>query len=111
MKILLPLKSLSVNKAWSGRRFKSVYYKEFEKEVCALLPFSHKTITSEVEIHYTFYVKNYKMSDVDNMIKPIQDLIIAREYLKDDRQIVFLSAEKVKSEKESIEIEIINYGD
>lgn len=107
MKIKLPIKALSVNKAWAGRRFKSSYYVDFTRDVCRLLPFAKYTITSECEVHYKFYVKNYKMSDTDNMVKPITDLIVQLNYLKDDRQIVYITARKIKSLEHKIEIEII----
>lgn len=105
--IKIPVKPLSVNKAWAGRRFKSTYYKDFENDVCNFLPFAKKTITEECEVHYTFFVKNYKMTDIDNLIKTIQDIIIKRGYIKDDRQIVYLLAEKVQSNEEAIEVDIL----
>ena len=86
MKIEIPTRALSVNKAWSGQRFKSCYYKEFENEINYLLKSAKKTITCECEVHYSFYIKNYKQSDVDNMIKTIQDQIIKKGYLKDDQE-------------------------
>ena len=107
--IKIPLKPLSVNKAWQGRRFKSSYYKQFEKDISKLLPRARKTMKEEIEIHYTFYLKNYKLSDVDNLIKPLQDQLVAKGYFKDDRQIVFLTAEKIKSIEDKIEVEIISY--
>ena len=109
MKIEIPIKALSVNKAWQGRRFKSSYYIDFTRDVCRFLKRTNKTIEKECEVHYTFYIKNYSMSDVDNMIKPIQDLIVLLGYIKDDKKIVFLSAEKIKSKIEKIEIEIYEY--
>lgn len=106
IKLTIPIKALSVNRAFAGRRFKSTYYKNFEREVALLLPFAKNMIKGECDVHYTFYVKNYAKSDVDNMIKPIQDLIIAREYLSDDRKIVYLTARKIKSNVDKISIEI-----
>ncbi len=109
MKINIPIAPLSVNRAFQGRRFKSSFYKQFEVDFCRTVPRCKKTIKGECEVHYTFYVKNYKMSDVDNCIKTCQDLLVALNYIEDDKQIVFLSAEKIKSEIPHIEVEIIEY--
>lgn len=109
MLIEINIKSLSVNEAWAGRRFKSAKYNKFEIDVNKILPRAKKTRKGEVEIHYTFYIKNYGMTDVDNLIKPIQDIIVKKGYIEDDRKIVFLSAEKIKSKEEKIIIEIRSY--
>jgi Holliday junction resolvase RusA-like endonuclease len=85
--IFLPCKPLSVNRCWQGRRFKSKDYKAFEIEICSLLPIATKTITGPVTIEYNFYLKNFKMTDADNLVKPIQDIIVKRGYIKDDRII------------------------
>lgn len=108
MEIEIPIKSLSVNEAWAGRRFKSKKYKQFEIDVSKLLKNS-KPLKGEIEIHYTFYIKNYGMTDIDNLIKPIQDIIVKKGYIEDDRKIVWLSAEKIKSKDEKIIIEIRTY--
>ena len=108
MNIVIPLKALSVNRAWQGRRFKSKDYKEFEEAVSYLLKNAHQ-IKGTVEMHYTFYIKNYGMTDIDNLIKPIQDIIVKKGYIEDDRKIIYLTAEKIKDNDERIEIEIRKY--
>lgn len=109
MDIVIPIKALSNNEAWAGRRFKSKKYKQYEKDVDKLLPRAKSTMKGEVEIHYTFYIKNYGLSDIDNLIKATQDLVVKKGYIEDDRKIVFLSAEKIKSKDEQIVIEIKSY--
>ncbi len=109
MRIEIPVRALSVNEAWAGRRFKSAKYKQFEKDIAKVLRHSKNTIKGEVEVHLTFYIKNYAMSDVDNLIKETLDQITKYGYIEDDRKIVFLSAEKRKSAEERIEVEIISY--
>ena len=94
IKINIPVKPLSINKAFQGRRFKTKDYNDFTRDVCYTLPVAKKTITKECSIDYTFYVSNYKMVDVDNCIKTCQDLIVLLNYLKDDRLIVELCARK-----------------
>lgn len=106
VRIVIPIKPISANVAWSGRRFKSKTYKQFESDVSKLLPFCKNTIKGEVEVSYVFHIKNYKMTDVDNCIKQIQDLIVKRGYIEDDRKIVKFTAQKAQSYVETILIEI-----
>jgi len=109
MELIIPVKPLTNNQAWAGRRFKSAKYKQFEKDVDKLLPKAKNTIKGEVEIHYTFHIKNYGLTDIDNLIKATQDLVVKKGYIEDDRKIVWLSAEKIKSKEEKIIIEIRAY--
>ncbi|MEK6879137.1 MAG: RusA family crossover junction endodeoxyribonuclease [Nanoarchaeota archaeon] len=101
----LKAKALSVNAAWQGRRYKSKAYSEFEKEIGYLLP-RNQSINGEVKIEYIFGLKNYKLTDVDNLIKPIQDLIVKAGIIDDDRKIVQVLAIKVASKKDVIGITI-----
>jgi Holliday junction resolvase RusA-like endonuclease len=106
MDIHIGIRPLTINKAWVGRRFKSSEYKQYESDVSKLLPRSKNMIKGEVEIRYLFYIKNYAITDVDNMIKPIQDLLVKKGYIEDDRKIVVLLAQKFKSELEKMIITI-----
>ena len=99
MKINIPVKSLSVNRAYSGRHFKTRDYVDFCRDVCRTLPRAKKTITGACRVSYTFHESNYIMVDVDNQIKTIQDMIVALEYIFDDRQIIELCAKKIKCKK------------
>lgn len=88
MQIKIPIRALSVNDASRGRHFKSPEYKKFERDVTLLLPFSKTSpIEGEVFIKYIFYFKNYANSDASNGIKLIEDLLVKRGYLKDDRYV------------------------
>ena len=109
MKITVPVKSLSINQAFQGRRFKSSKYVDFCRDVCKVLPFAKKTIKGECMIDYTFYESNYKMSDVDNRIKTMQDMLVNLNYIADDKQIIELRARKKQCKKgeEKIIIEIV----
>ena len=108
MKLIIPVKSISVNRAFTGRHFKTRDYIDFERDVCRVLKIAKKPITGECKVEYTFYVSNYKMVDVDNQIKTTQDIIVALGYIKDDRQIIELVARKkaCKKGEEKIIIEI-----
>ena len=102
--IEIPIKPLSVNKVWQGRRFKTKDYKDYEKNCLWFI--KGEKIKGEIEIYYKFYVKNFLMCDVDNFIKPIQDIIVKAGLIEDDRFIKRIIAEKFKSENEKIVIDI-----
>jgi len=108
MIINLEVKPLSVNKCWQGRRFKSQDYKRYETELKYLLP-RKKILGKEYEIHYTFYLKNFGLTDIDNLIKPLQDVLVSNGIISDDRKIVYLSAKKVRAKKDKISIQIAAY--
>jgi len=106
-KVVLNVKALSVNSAWKGgARYRTEDYKEFEQEVFYQLP-RFVMIKGEVEMNYKFYIKNYSRTDVSNLLKCLEDILVKAKIIEDDRFVVKLSAEKIKSEKEKIEIEII----
>lgn len=86
MQIEIPLKALSSNDAWQGRRFKTPAYQRYERDVLTLLP-RIATITGEVEIFYNFFLKNWKRTDNDNLIKCLQDCLVKGRIIEDDRKV------------------------
>ena len=111
MIIKLPIRPLSVNAAWCGRRFKSKAYRAFEKEISVLLlPYKEK-ITGYCAVLYRFHLKNWKKTDGDNCVKTVQDFIVKRGIIEDDRFIMRYVIEKVPSDRDFVEVEIepINY--
>lgn len=114
MKIKLPIKALSINRAWMGRRFKTKDYKQFEEDCIKLISFSTHGQTDlyeerAVEIHYTFYIKNYSMTDVSNLVKLLEDILVKCEIIKDDRYVISFTATKIKSKADKIVIEILPF--
>ena len=107
IELKLQLRAMSMNKAWrGGRRFRSKDYIEYEKEFIYLLP-KGKHIDGEIEIQYRFYLKkNYTRSDVSNLIKCCEDILVRADIITDDSLVKKFSAEKFKAENDSIEIEI-----
>lgn len=107
IKFTLNIRAISVNKLWrGGRRFKSDAYTDFEREVIWLLPKEH--IDGEVEIRYRFYLrKSYSNSDVSNLIKGIEDIMVKCDLITDDSLVKRFTAEKFKSDEDKIEVEII----
>ena len=133
VEINIPLKPISVNIAWQGKQFKSKMYKQYEKELAYLLraprergfgtpdhmavwirfKFDEKYIEKVkvridgfVEIHYLFYLKNWKATDADNLVKVTQDLIVKHGYIEDDRKIMRYLIEKIPAETNRIEVKI-----
>ena len=93
---------MTINKAYTGRRFKTEDYKSFEKEVMYQLP--KMKVKGEVEMSYKFRLKNYAITDVSNLIKVLEDILVKSGIIDDDRKVVKLTAEKMKNDNESIQI-------
>lgn len=102
------IKPLSVNKCWKGKRFKTDAYKAYENHLLLLLK-PLKLPDAPYHLIITFGFSN-KLSDVDNGVKPFQD-ILQKKYDFDDREIYCLSVRKVLVEKgeEFIDFNIQHY--
>jgi len=106
--IVIKRKALTVNQVWQGRRFKTQDYKDYERDLLLILP-KQETFTVPIIVKYKFYLKHFKITDLDNLIKPLQDILQKAGYFKDDRLIYKLEAEKVESKEDFIEIDIKPY--
>lgn len=109
IKITIPLKAISINCAFQGRRFKTKTCKAFEKSALSFLPICQNPIKGWIDISYTFYLKNWKRTDADNLVKVFQDLIVRQGYIEDDRKIMRYAIEKVPSKEDKTEIMINQY--
>jgi len=109
MKIEIPLKPISVNEAFQGRKFKTKKCKQYEKDIVNFLGFWKEKIEGKIEIHYTFYLINHSRTDYDNLIKITQDMLVNRGYLVDDSKIYKAIIEKIPSKEDKIIIEIMQY--
>jgi len=107
IKLEIPIKPLSINAAWKGRRFKTAQYKQYEIDLSWFL--KGRKIEGEVEIHYRFYLQNYAMTDASNLIKLLEDSIVKAGLIIDDRKVKRFTCEKFKSEDDKIEIIISKY--
>lgn len=90
IKIKMDIKLLSVNQAWQGKRFKTERYKNFESEVLYKLP-ALTIPPPPYKIRFIFGVS--KLTDWDNPIKPLQD-ILQKKYGFNDRDIYKAEIEK-----------------
>lgn len=106
--IKIPIKPLSVNEAWQGRRFKTPKYVQYERDVLLLLP-KIKLPDPPYKITYVFGLSN-KLSDLDNPVKPITD-ILQKKYGLNDKDIyeAHLTKKITPKGKEYIEFKIETY--
>lgn len=101
----IPIKPLSVNECWQGRRFKTPAYKRYERDVGLLLkPLSIPE--GPLELIVTWGLSNMG-ADVGNPEKPFTDILQAK-YGFNDNRIHRMVLEKVRVSKgsEFIEFEI-----
>lgn len=77
------IKPLSVNRVWQGRRFKTKDYKEYEEILLAKLPDIEIPI-GRLVAEYEFGLSNV-LSDWDNPVKPLQDILQKRYNFNDLR--------------------------
>lgn len=103
----LKIKPLSINECWQGKRFKTKKYDYYEKLVFYSLP---KDLIIPKDTKLSFIVKagfSSKNADLDNILKPIQD-ILQKRYNFNDKMIYKIVAEKedVKKGEEYFEFNI-----
>lgn len=104
---MIPIKSISVNECWQGRRFATPKYKDFTKDMLRVMP-NREVIKGNVHLKITLYLKSVLRGDIDNFVKPIVDCIVKKGWIEDDRFIQKMEVEKIKSDLDSIEIELKN---
>ena len=106
--ITLNVKPLSINKCWQGKRFKTKIYKNYEEELLLFLkrykPSDAKTKFYKVNL--LFGIENFALTDVDNLVKPLMDIIVKAGIIKDDRYVAEYNIRKIKSEKNFVKINI-----
>lgn len=102
------IKPLSTNRCWQGRRFKTPMYKAYEQELLLTLP-RIKVPNGKITAIYFVGYSNL-LSDIDNFIKPFQD-ILQKKYNFNDKMIYRMIVEKeiVEKGKEYITFELIDY--
>src|SRR3990167_9622560 len=81
---LIPLKPLSVNKAYRGRRFATAELQQYKKDLFRLLP-KLKVGKGKIGVRYVFGLSS-KGADGDNAIKAFQDCL-AEAYNFNDNKI------------------------
>jgi len=106
MKVNIPLKPLSVNVAWKGRRFKSDLYKNWIEDGLFLLQKQKVNDSEQLQLNIELGFSS-KGSDIDNPIKPLLDLITKKYGINDNRFYkLYIKKKVVKKGKEYIKFEI-----
>ena len=94
------IKPISVNSCWQGRRFRTDEFKVWQNNVLFQLR-KVKMIKGWVRVELVFYLKNYGMTDVDNLNKASLDCLVKKGYIEDDRKIVELYSKKIQVKDEN----------
>ena len=102
-------KTLSVNEAWKGSRYKSDAYKTYTTKLLYLLPRKIDIPEPPFEIYFRFGFSS-AASDWDNPVKPLQD-ILAKKYGFNDKLIRrgVVDTEIVRKGQEFFEFELRSF--
>ena len=103
IRIKIPMRPLSINAAFQGRRFKNRKCKQYEKDVSVYLS-NIRSISGYISIQYEFHLKYFKITDIDNLVKVLQDCIVKKGIIEDDRKIVASHIYKYPAKSDHIEI-------
>ena len=105
--IEIAISPLRISKAYQGRRFKTPEYKKWQQDF-KLLVGKQTPLKGQLSLIAEFYIKNDKMSDIDNFFKSLLDTLKDTNIIEDDRYIYELHAYKYQSDEEKIRITITN---
>lgn len=95
---ILPIKPLSLNHAYRGRRFITPELKRYKEDIARLSP-RIVIPAGKLSVSYVFGVSS-KQSDVDNLVKCCQDAL-AEKYGFNDKMIYRITVEKQDVKKGS----------
>lgn len=111
MNLKVPIKALSINDCWQGKRFKTNKYKRYEQEFSLLIqPKKFEKMLGDLEVTIKWKSPTVNRGDIDNPVKPILDILTKMGAWEDDRQIQKLTVYKEKSIDYCIEIDIQKCG-
>ena len=99
------IKPISVNAAFQGRRFKTKECKAYERALWYSLP-RRGTVRGEVEVWFDFFLVNYARTDISNLVKVTEDIIVKKKFIEDDRKITKMHLTKHKADKDMMTITI-----
>ena len=102
--ITLDAKPLSINEAFRGRHFPTSEKREFETRMRLTLPKVHLPPAPYYRIDFEFHLKNFALTDYDNLVKVLQDCLVKRGIITDDRLIVDARIKKFPAKKDRIVI-------
>lgn len=106
MKLIIYVKPLSVNDAFRGKHFPTTAKKQFELAMRYALPAGRVAPGPYYRVTYDFYLRNFAQIDYDNCIKVLQDCIVQRDIIDDDRLIIEARIRKFPADKDRVEVGI-----
>jgi len=106
MKMELYVKPLSINAAFHGRHVKTRKCREYDALLNMVLLGQKKLKYEYYKIKYMFYLKNFGNTDADNLVKVLQDAIVRRGIISDDRRVIDYEIGKRRADSDKIVIEI-----
>lgn len=109
METKIYLKPISINDAFKGRRFKTALHKQYESDLrwyLCMPKIKRQKVSGWYSIKFKFYIKNYSMSDLSNLIKVTEDCIVKAGLVDDDRFCKKMELEKFKSDSDYFTFEI-----
>ena len=109
MRLSIPLKPISVNVCWRGRRYATPEYKKWVIDMLRSMP-KQEMIKGYTSLSIVLHLASLARGDIDNFCKPIIDCLVKRGWIEDDRYIQHLEVAKTKDIKEFIEVEIKELG-
>lgn len=113
LKLVVNCKPLSVNDAFRGRHFPTKEKTAFELAMRMALPAVRVAGRPFYRVGYDFHLKNFALTDWDNCCKLIQDCLVRRGIITDDRMIVDAHVRKFPASQDRMEITVegINLSD
>lgn len=98
----LKIKTLSINKAYKGRRFRTPEYDTYIRQMMFILPDNIQVPKNEIKLKIEFGYSS-AASDIDNGLKCFIDCL-QKKYLFNDKNIIelFVRKSKVKKSEEYI---------
>jgi len=102
----IPIKPISVNKCFQGRRFRTTFYKQWQDAVNLALP-KEKMVNGKIAVFLYFYYKLVSKFDIDNSVKAVLDSLVKKKLIEDDRFIYFLQVQKEESQIEGFKFQIL----
>lgn len=92
---ILNIKPISINSCFQGRRYKTKKYDKYIYDVLSMLPMIN---VPKTPLKLTLVAHISKLSDLDNICKPILDILV-KKYGFDDRDIYEIQMFKVLAKK------------
>ena len=104
--LTLHVKPLSLNAATRGRHFPTAEKRDYETRLRWSLPKVAVVGKPYYRIAYDFHLVNFALTDADNLVKVLQDCLVKRGIITDDRKIIDYRIRKFPAEVDRIVVNI-----